>query len=120
MVLFLCCPFTNEFLLNWQPSISLRLRERGFVVVSNGLRKAKHLHVIFLRLERKRGADTWISPMKTSDGSTVSDIVGICVSWGSFYSDLFSASSFDLDFQVDLLDNISLSLSSDESASCEG
>lgn len=38
--------FTNEFLLNWQPLISLRLRERGFVLVSNGLRKAKHLHVI--------------------------------------------------------------------------
>ena len=74
----------------------------------------------FLRLERKRGADTWISAMKTSDGSTVSDIVGICVSWGSFYSDLFSASSFDLDIQVDLLDNISLSLSCDEYASCEG
>lgn len=58
--------------------------------------------------------------MKTSDGSTVSEIVGICESWVSFYSDLFSASSVDLDFQVDLLDNLSLSLSYDESATCEG
>ena len=58
--------------------------------------------------------------MKTSDGSTVSDIVGICESWVSFYSDIFSASSVDLDFQVDLLDNLSLSLSCNESATCEG
>lgn len=74
----------------------------------------------FLRLERKRGAHTWISAMKTSDGSTVSDIVGICESRVSFHSDLFSASSVDLDFQVDLLDNLSLSLSCDESATCGG
>lgn len=74
----------------------------------------------FLRLERKRGADTCNSAMKTSDGSIVSDIVGICESWVSFYGDRFSASSVDLDFQVDLLDNLSLSLSCDESATCEG
>lgn len=58
--------------------------------------------------------------MKTSDGSTVSDILGICESWVSFYSDLFSAFSVDLDFQVDLLDNLSSSLSCVESATCEG
>ena len=42
----------------------------------------------FFRLEKKRGADNWISAMKSSDGNIVSDISGICDPWVSFYSAL--------------------------------
>ena len=58
--------------------------------------------------------------MKTSDGLTASDIDDKCESWVSFYSDFLAASSVGLDVQDDRLDHLSLSLSSDESATCEG
>ena len=58
--------------------------------------------------------------MKTSDGLTVSDIDDKCESCVSFYSDFLAASSVGLDVQDDRLDHFSLSLSSDESATCGG
>ena len=55
---------------------------------------------------KKREADSWIVAMTTSDGLTLSDIDNICESWVSFYSDLFAASSVDLDVQADLFDHL--------------
>ena len=74
----------------------------------------------FFRLEKKRGADNWIPAMKSSDGDIVSDISGICDSWVSFYSGLFSSCHTDQAIQDQLLDALSLSLSSDQAASCNG
>jgi len=74
----------------------------------------------FLRLEKKHGSENWISAMKNSDGSIVSDIVDICDSWVSFYSNLFTACDTDLPVQDDLLDKLSSSLSPDQADSCEG
>ena len=48
------------------------------------------------------------------------DVEGICESWASFYQDLFTACPVDLGVQSDLLDHLSLSLSPDEAALCDG
>lgn len=122
MVLFLCCPFTVYKRVLAQLA-AFDLTEAEGARIRSRVKWAEEGETSSrfpLRLERKREADTWISATKTLDGSTVSDIDGIWESWVSFYSDLFSASSVNLDFQVDLLDNLSLSLSCDESATCEG
>ena len=74
----------------------------------------------FLRLERKRGSADWISAMQKADGSLSTDISGICDSWVSFYSNLFTASQVDLDVQGDLLNNLSLRLTPDQSDICDG
>ena len=74
----------------------------------------------FLRLEKKNSSDRWIAAMRGSDGIVVSDISSICSSWRSFYLDLFTACSIDLDTQRDLLGNITLTLPSGEASSCEG
>ena len=74
----------------------------------------------FLRLEKKRGTESWISAMRVSNGVVVTDVEGICESWASFYQDLFTACPVDLGVQSDLLDHLSLSLSPDEAALCDG
>ena len=74
----------------------------------------------FLRLEKKRGAESWISAMRVSNGVVVTDVEGICESWASFYQDLFTACPVDLGVQSDLLDCLTLSLSVDDAASCDG
>ena len=38
----------------------------------------------FLRLEKKRGTENWISAMRVSNGVVVTDVEGICESWASF------------------------------------
>ena len=58
--------------------------------------------------------------MRGSDGVVVSDISSISSSWHSFYLDLFTACSVNLDTQHDLLGNIALTLISGEVSSCEG
>ena len=73
----------------------------------------------FLRLEKKRGTESWISAMRVSNGVVVTDVEGICESWASFYQDLFTACPVDLGVQSDLLDCLSLSLSVDDAASCD-
>ena len=72
-----------------------------------------------LRLEKKRGAESWISAMRVSNGVVVTDVEGICESWASFYQDLFTACPVDLGVQSDLLDCLTLSLSVDDAASCD-
>ena len=67
----------------------------------------------FLRRERKRGVESWISAMHVSNGVVVTDVEGVCESWAAFYQDLFTACPVDLEVQSDLLDHLSLSLSPD-------
>ena len=74
----------------------------------------------FLRLERKRGAHDWFSAMRSSDGSVVSDLDGICNSWVEFYTSLFTAEEVDLSVQESLLSNVSACLSSEQASLCEG
>ena len=74
----------------------------------------------FLRLEKKRGTESWISAMRVSNGVVVTDVESICESWASFYKDLFTACPVDLGVLSDLLDCITLSLSVDDAASCDG
>ena len=45
----------------------------------------------FFRLEKKCGADWWISVLRTDDGTIVSSLEDLCQSFSSFYSSLFSA-----------------------------
>ena len=53
-------------------------------------------------------------------GTVETDIEGICKSWASFYQDLFTACPVDLGVRSDLLDCLTLSLSLDDAASCDG
>ena len=73
-----------------------------------------------LRLEKKRGVESWISAMRAPNGMVVTDAEGICESWASFYQDLFTACPVDLGVQSDLLGCLSLSLSADDAALCDG
>ena len=61
-----------------------------------------------------------ISAMKSSDGSVLSNIRDICDSWGDFYKSLFTAGAIDPVAQLDLLSNVTLSLTTEQSALCEG
>ena len=74
----------------------------------------------FLRLEKKRGTEGWISAIRVSNGVVVTDVEGICESWSSFYQDLFTACPVDPGVRSDLLDCLTLSLSLDDVASCDG
>ena len=58
--------------------------------------------------------------MPVSNGVVVTDVEGICESWASFYQDLFRACPVDLEVQSDPLDCLSLSISVDDAASCDG
>ncbi len=58
--------------------------------------------------------------MKNPDGSTVSDLDGICDSWRAFYSSLFSACDTDSEIQADLLSKVTSSLPADQVPVCEG
>ena len=72
---------------------------------------------MFLRFEKKRITEGWISAIRVSNGVVVTDVEGVCESWASFYQDLFTACPFDLRVQSDLLDCLALSLSVDDAAS---
>ena len=74
----------------------------------------------FLRMERKRAAESWISAMRLSDGKIVSDISEICQSWTDYYSSLFSAESVNLQIQETLFENLTARLPADAVSSCEG
>ena len=74
----------------------------------------------FLRLEKKRGSEDWISAMRKSDGSLATDISSICSSWVDFYSTLFSAESLDVLIQDQLLSHLTARLSPEDSAKCDG
>ena len=74
----------------------------------------------FFRLEKRNGAQDWISAMQNQDGSLASSISDICDSWVTFYIDLFRSSPTDLDVQRRLLDQLSSILPDSEALRCEG
>ena len=74
----------------------------------------------FFRLEKKNGADRWISAIRSDDGTIVSSPAGLCTSFAAFYSSLFTATPTDPVVQASLLSNITASLSPTEAACCEG
>ena len=74
----------------------------------------------FCRLEKKRSADRWISAVRNPSGRIVSDPQGLCDSFSSFYSGLFSASPADASGQQSLLANLSSVLSPHQAEKCKG
>ena len=74
----------------------------------------------FFRLERKCGADRWISAIKLYDGTIVSSPAELCASFAAFYSSLFSSAPTDPAVRDSLLKNVSSSLSPAMAALCEG
>ena len=72
------------------------------------------------RLERKQSMDRCVSPLRESDGTIISDIGGLCQSFASFYSDLFSSSTTDPVVQDSLLNNISSVLPPSDASICDG
>ena len=53
----------------------------------------------FFCLEKKRGADRWISAIRNDDKTTVSAPDDLCLSFSFFYSSLFTASPTDASAQ---------------------
>ena len=74
----------------------------------------------FCRLEKKRSADRWIFTVCNPSGRIVSDPQGLCDSFSSFYSGLFSASPVDPSGQQSLLANLSSVLSPHQAEKCKG
>ena len=74
----------------------------------------------FLRLEKKRSADRWISALREDDGTIVSSPVDLCRVLSEFYSSLFSAAPTDSSVRSALLSNLTSSLDEDQAALCEG
>ena len=74
----------------------------------------------FCHLEKKRSADRWICAVRNPSGLIVSDPQGLCDSFSSFYSGLFSASPVDPSGQQSLLANLSSVLSPHQAEKCKG
>lgn len=73
-----------------------------------------------MRLERKRGSESWFSAIKDDHGRIVTDLDGIISAWLTFYTQLFSSCVTDPDVQSDMLSCLSLSLPSSKVPLCEG
>ena len=56
----------------------------------------------FLRLEKRHGTGSWFSALRDDRDQVVSDLNGIMDAWLSFYSNLFSAESIDVDVQSEI------------------
>ena len=74
----------------------------------------------FFRLEKKLGANRWISATRLDDGSIVSSPAELCASFTAFYDSLFSATPTDPQISASLLNNVSSTLSPASAALCEG
>ena len=74
----------------------------------------------FFRLEKKCGADRWISAIKLEDGTIVSSPADLCAAFADFYTSLFSATPTDPVVRDSLLSNVASSLPPDMAALCEG
>ena len=74
----------------------------------------------FFCLEKKRGADRWISALRDEDGSIVPSPADSCLSFSSLYSSLFTSSPADPVAQQELLSNVSSTLSPGQALECEG
>ena len=73
----------------------------------------------FLRLEKSEELIVGFR-MRVSNGVVVTDVESVCESRASFYQYLFTACRVDLGVQSDLPDCLTLSLSVDDAASCDG
>ena len=71
--------------------------------------------IVYIVLFVSNGSVVWIG-MRDRDDSIVSSPHDFCASLSSFYSDLFSTSLVDPHIQADLLENLSSSLSDDQSS----
>ena len=74
----------------------------------------------FFRLEKKCGADRWISAVRLDDGTIVSSPTDVCTAFVDFYASLFSVTPTDPVIHYSLLSNITSSLSPGDVAYCEG
>ena len=70
------------------------------------------------RLEKRRGADRWISALRLDDGTIASSPEDLCQSFHFFYLLLFSAESTDASVLATFLGNLLSSLSSSQSTVC--
>ena len=73
----------------------------------------------FFRLDKKRGRDSWISNVKLSDESYISELPDVMNAW-SFYKDLFTSMETDRTIETKLLSSLQSSLGKEEADSCEG
>ena len=84
------------------------------------MRRGNQSSAYFLRLEKKRSADRRISALRESDGSSTSDITGLCNSVSAFYSGLFTSVPTDAAARESLLSNIHSTLTPEQASSCDG
>ena len=74
----------------------------------------------FCRLEKKRSSDSYISSVRLSDDTSVSDMPSMLLAWFDFYKSLFSSVETDPAARTELLSNLESSLQAEEAALCEG
>lgn len=74
----------------------------------------------FFGLEKKRAAARQISAMRTQNGSVITDLNDILDSWKSFYQKLYSSEGTDYDTQTEMLEFLNMTLSAEQSESCDG
>ena len=82
--------------------------------------KGESSSAYFCRLVKKQSADRYISALRGSDGSLITDKDGLCDAFRSFYVDLFSSTPCDPVARNALLSHVSSSLSPGSSALCDG
>ena len=73
----------------------------------------------FFRLEKKHGAENWISAVKTVLGNVVSDIDEICSIWHSFFEKLFTAEPTDSQVASSLLQSIDAIRTQSQASVCD-
>ena len=74
----------------------------------------------FLRLEKRHGTESWFSALKDDRDHVVFDLNGIMDAWLSFYSNLFSAESIDVEVQSEMLSFLSHSVPQSDISKCQG
>ena len=74
----------------------------------------------FFRLEKKRGAESWVSTVKNNLGNVVSSMDEICSVWRSFYESLFTAEPTDPQVASALLLNVDATLTENQASVCDG
>ena len=74
----------------------------------------------FLRSEKKKGTDAWISAMKKANGEVVSGLNCILDSWHDFYLSLFTVGPTDVGVQEQLMGNLTARIPADQARICDG
>ena len=73
----------------------------------------------FFRLEKKRGAESWVSAVRNNLGNVVSGMSEICSVWRSFHESLFTEPT-DPRVATALLLNVDATLSENQASVCDG